>query len=213
MDADAMPRKGVNGTGFGLVVSVTQQGISGASISLFKRRSMSPHRRLGAAMCSAATLIFAACGTQPVDKHPAPVADRHPAQVARVEPAKPPFIDSSSALTVNQYHKDFARHLTRVNQNRIYEGAPPNPLRAIVVLEVELARDGQVTDVRSLRVPSHGQEQFKLARESVLRAAPYPRPAMTVALGKSRIALTETWLFNSEGRFQLRSLALPQQNE
>jgi protein TonB len=36
---------------------------------------------------------------------------------------------------------------------------------------------------------------------------------MTVALGKSRIALTETWLFNNEGRFQLRSLALPQQNE
>jgi protein TonB len=170
---------------------------------------MSSHRRLGAALCSAATLIFAACGTPSVDKPPAPIADRHPAPVAKA----PPFTDSSSALTVNQYHKDFAQHLTRVNQNRIYEGAPPNPLRAIVVLEVELARDGQVTDVRSLRVPSHGQEQFKLARESVLRAAPYPKPAMTVALGKSRIALTETWLFNNEGRFQLRSLALPQQNE
>jgi hypothetical protein len=36
---------------------------------------------------------------------------------------------------------------------------------------------------------------------------------MTVALGKSRFALTETGLFDSEGRFQLRSLALPQQNE
>jgi protein TonB len=46
-----------------------------------------------------------------------------------------------------------------------------------------------------------------------LRAAPYPRPAVSVALGKSRIALTETWLFDNEGRFQLRSLALPQQNE
>jgi protein TonB len=176
---------------------------------------MSSHRRLGAALCSAATLIFAACGTQSVDKHPAPIVDKHPAPVAkaRAEPANPPVTDSSSALTVNQYHKDFAQHLTRVNQNRVYEGAPPNPLRAIVVLEVELARDGRVTNVRSLRVPSHGQEQFELARESILRAAPYPMPAMTVALGKPRIVLTETWLFDNEGRFQLRSLALPQQNE
>jgi protein TonB len=172
---------------------------------------MSSHRGLRAAsLCSAATLIFAACGTQPA----APVADRHPTRVAkaRAEPAKP-AIDSSSALTANQYHKDFAQHLTRVNQDQIYEGAPPNPLRAIIVLEVELTHDGRVTNVRSLRVPSHGQEHFKLARESILRAAPYPRPAMTVALGKPRIALTETWLFNDAGRFQLRSLALPQQNE
>jgi periplasmic protein TonB len=172
---------------------------------------MSSLQRLGAALCNAATLIFAACGTQFVDKHPAPIADRRPAPV--LEPAKSPATDSSSALTVNQYHKDFAKHLTRHNQNLIYEGAPPNPLRAIVVLEVELSRDGEVTAVRSLRVPSHGQEQFKLARESILRAAPYPKPAITVALGKPRVALTETWLFNNEGRFQLRSLALPQQNE
>lgn len=103
-------------------------------------------------------------------------------------------------------------HLTRINQSRVFDGAPPTPLRAIIVLEIELSRDGQVTGVRTLRAPSHGQAQLKLARASVLRAAPYPRPAVTVALGRPRIALTETWLFDYAGRFQLRSLALPQQS-
>lgn len=98
------------------------------------------------------------------------------------------------------------------NQERIFDGPPPNPLYALVVLEVELARDGQVANVRILRVPSHAQALLRVARESIARAAPFPAPAATVALGKARITLTETWLFNGEGRFQLRSAAQPQRD-
>jgi len=171
---------------------------------------MQAHRRLSAALCASTALILGACSTQMMDKQPAPVVDKLPSPVAH---PKPPAATYAPALTVNQYHKEFAQHLTRVNQSRVYEGAPPNPLRAIVVLEVQLSRDGEVIEVRTLRVPVHGQEQLKVARESVMRAAPYPKPHMTVALGRSKIAVTETWLFDNDGRFQLRSLALPQQGE
>jgi periplasmic protein TonB len=171
---------------------------------------MHTHRRLSAALCGSTALILGACNTHIVDKQPALVIDKVPSPVVH---AKPPAANYAPALTVNQYHRYFAQHLTRVNQSRIYEGVPPNPLRAIVVLEVELSRDGEVIEVRPLRVPVHGQEQFKVARESVMRAAPYPKPSITIALGKSKIAVTETWLFDNDGRFQLRSLALPQHSE
>jgi protein TonB len=154
-------------------------------------------------------LILGACSTQMMERQPAPVIDKLPSRVIHT---KPPAANFPPALT-KQYHTEFAQHLTRVNQGRVYEGAPPNPLRAIVVLEVQLSGDGEVIEVRPLRVPVHGQEELKVARESVMRAAPYPKPPMVFTLSGSKIAVTETWLFDNQGRFQLRSLALPQQSD
>lgn len=137
----------------------------------------------------------------------APIAEAARPAVPAVPAAKPIL----PALTLNQYHQAFAQHLLRENDGRTFDGAPPNPLYALVVLQVELDRDGKVARVTTLRVPSHAQELLKVARESIARGAPYPKPILTVALGRPTIALTETWLFNRDGRFQLRSAALPQQ--
>jgi protein TonB len=161
--------------------------------------------------CLAAGLALAvvACGSSRAPEAP---STSKPASDA-VPDAPKAATARSGALTAAQYHRDFAEHLTRQNQEHVYDGAPPNPLYAVVVMEVELSRDGKVLGVKPLRVPSHGQAQYRAARESVMRGQPYPKPAVTVAMGKPRVAFTETWLFDNRGRFQLRSLALPQQGE
>lgn len=151
-------------------------------------------------------VVLAACGTSSGPRAPASPAAGPTTPAASAA-------TSSMALTAKQYQQDFAQHLTRANADHVFEGVPPNPLYAIIVMEVELGRDGRVLNVKPVRVPAHGQAQYRIARESVLRAQPYPKPSVTVALGKSKLALTETWLFDRESRFQLRTLALPQQGE
>jgi len=42
--------------------------------------------------------------------------------------------------------------------------------------------------------------------------APFPKPPAALLSG-GRVELSETWLFNNNGRFQLRTIAQPQKNE
>jgi protein TonB len=43
-------------------------------------------------------------------------------------------------------------------------------------------------------------------------SAPFPKPAPHL-LSNGRLELAESWLFNNDGRFQLRSIALAQMDE
>jgi protein TonB len=82
-------------------------------------------------------------------------------------------------------------------------------LRAVVVLEVAVAADGQVRNATLLRVPDHSRDLGRVAMRAVSAASPLPPPPRTlVAAGAYRF--TETWLFREDGKFQLRTLALPQ---
>ena len=97
-----------------------------------------------------------------------------------------------------------AMRIRAANADRHYDGAVPEMLLGIPVLEVELNADGSVRRIDVLRKPSNPQAQdtIKLATDAVRRAAPYgdvsklPRPWK----------FTETFLFTEDRKFKLRTL-------
>ena len=51
-----------------------------------------------------------------------------------------------------------------------------------------------------------------IALATLRKSAPFPRPAPQLLRG-GRVEILETWLFNNDGRFQLRTIAEPQRDE
>lgn len=124
----------------------------------------------------------------------APLATPAPGQRA----AAPSY---SNAATAKQYRQDAARHLYAQNGHRIYPGPMPPMLYAVGVLETDIDSQGQVTQLRWKRAPSHAPEVMEEIERTVRQAAPYPIPAR---LG--RVTYTDIWLWHESGRFQLDTL-------
>ena len=91
----------------------------------------------------------------------------------------------------------------------ISRGRPQDLLRAVIVLSIVLDRNGQPSRVSIQRTPGDAEAEQR-AIQSVQSGAPYPRPSRAVLRGASGVEFFETWLFNDDGRFQLRSLAQTQ---
>ncbi len=99
-----------------------------------------------------------------------------------------------------------ARHIQTVNRQRVFEGRPPHPLKAIVVLEITVAADGRIERAQVLRAPDHARELGAEAVRTVQAASPLPPPPREM-VSRGAVRLTETWLFRQDNFFQLRSLA------
>jgi protein TonB len=156
--------------------------------------------RLGLSMALLATI--SACSISPSAPPPAPVAAPTPVvpPVAQ-RPAEPQASRLSQAATPRDYRRDAAGHLYAKNSDRIYTGKMPPLLYAVGVLQVDIDRLGQVTDIRWMRAPKHAPEVMADIERSVRAAAPYPAP---VRMG--RVTYTDTWLWHKSGRFQLDTL-------
>jgi uncharacterized lipoprotein len=155
--------------------------------------------RLAALMVSAAALL-AACSTREPARAPAPApapARPSPGAAAPVAPAP-----SSSARTWDQYRLAAARRITAANAGRTFDGAPPDVLLAIPVLEIELNADGSVRHVEVMRYPRQARDTVPLAIEAIKRAAPFGDVSRLPKPWK----YTETFLFNDDRKFKLRSL-------
>nr|CBA33991.1 hypothetical protein Csp_B21800 [Curvibacter putative symbiont of Hydra magnipapillata] len=153
--------------------------------------------------------LLAAISACSVNK-PAPQPTPVPAPVVVAPPEDPPPVAAkpepqpallSQAATPRDYRRDAAGHLYAKNSNRIYSGKMPPLLYAVGVLQVDIDRMGQVTDIRWMRAPSHAPEVMADIERSVRAAAPYPAP---VRMG--RVTYTDTWLWHKSGRFQLDTL-------
>ena len=179
------------------------------------RLGRSATRGLGIAALAA---LLTACPA--VDRTPTPAPT--PAPPSSPAPSRPPVITpapaptpvpgprASTAATLDGYKIDLARRIHQVYAARIFPGKPPEVLHAIVVLQMVIDASGTPSNVRILRTPSYAQDQARFAVQSVYAAGPLPRPTATV-LGRGRsIEFTESWLFRTDGTFQIRSLALPQ---
>jgi len=115
----------------------------------------------------------------------------------------------SKAWTLATYKLEVARWITRTSAEHLYEGAPPPLLKSIVVLSISVNAEGQLARVTVLR--SNGFKALEQrALQSVKAAVPLPKPGLVVSR-RGVAEFTETWLFRDDGRFQLRSLALPQE--
>lgn len=153
------------------------------------------------------TLLAACAGTPlPPDRSRAPVQT-----VPSGRPTPPVPVLYSSATNLEDYRLELARHMTRLHADQISVGRPQNMLRAVIVVKFSVTPDGALRQAEILR-SNHDPEAERLALNCLRSSAPFPRPR-NVLLRNDGVDLYETWLFNDDGRYQLRSLALPQSSE
>jgi hypothetical protein len=139
---------------------------------------------------------------------PAPVAARPvaPAPAPAAVPAKPADPGRIAApgpvRNIVEVRAQAARRLVAANPTTTYIDAPPDPLLAIPVLEIELNGDGSIRSIDVMRKPSQALDTVQLAIDAVRRAAPFG--------DVSRIAkpwkFTETFLFRDDRKFKPRTL-------
>ncbi|WP_331692091.1 energy transducer TonB [Pandoraea sputorum] len=129
------------------------------------------------------------------------------------EPKKPLILNfptGQAPLTgLDQYKIAAARRIAEVNAREITPGNPQPMLRSVVSLEYWVDRNGNVTGVALYR-SNDDHEAERIAIASLRRASPLPAPSRALVDSSGRVRAVETWLFNNDGRFQLRSVAAPQ---
>ncbi|VVE70751.1 energy transducer TonB [Pandoraea captiosa] len=129
------------------------------------------------------------------------------------EPKKPLILNFPAGRPplsgLDQYKIAAAQRVTEVNARQITPGNPQPMLRSVVSLEYWVDRNGNITAVALYR--SNGDhEAERIAIASLRRASPLPAPSRALVDSSGRVRAIETWLFNNDGRFQLRSVAAPQ---
>jgi protein TonB len=118
---------------------------------------------------------------------------------------------TSTADTVGEYKLALANRIAQVNSTKVYVGRPQALLRSVVVLKYSVDVNGSL--LRSEILRSNRDRTTEATALAALRStAPFPKPASSL-LRHGKIELMETWLFNNDGRFQLRTIAEPQMNE
>jgi protein TonB len=109
---------------------------------------------------------------------------------------------------LDAYKTQVAYHVMRQNPNQTFSGKLPPMLPAIVVLNITVDKDGRVKDVEVQR--SRDPDASRVAVDSMRRSGPLPKPAKLLANNADALTFSETFLFNDQYRFQLRSVAGPQ---
>ncbi len=134
---------------------------------------------------------------------PPPPVEAKPIQDLKTVPpvaavAKPAPPSAPAAFkSIEEYKQALARHIFSTNTGRVVAGELQPLLRAVVVLQFQVDGNGSVRNVRTLRSPESGA---------------LPAPGPTVAQG-GLVELTETWLFNDDGKFHLRTLGPKQRSK
>lgn len=153
--------------------------------------------------------ILAGCASQPESvksaQAPAPLPST---PIAVVPPIAIPLPTPSSARTIEEYKHQLALHIGSASVTRMYTHQPQPLLRSVVVLRYEVDARGHVIRSEIMR-SNRDRETETTALAALHGAAPFPPPGPHLLNG-GRLELSETWLFNSDGRFQLRTTALPQ---
>jgi len=107
----------------------------------------------------------------------------------------------SLASSAQSYRTDAARHVYGTYASQIYKGMLPPLVHAIVVIETEVDKAGNVRDVRIVRSPSHAPDVTKRVVAMVRKASPFPEPRK---LGATKFL--ETWMVDRGGHFQVHTL-------
>ena len=121
-------------------------------------------------------------------------------------PPPPPYIEPSP--TLDAYKTAVAQHVVAHNQAHTFTGRLPPMLPAIVVLNITVDGAGHVTRVVVQR--SRDPDASQVALASMARSGMLPAPRRLIATSMGSLTFSETFLFNHDYRFQLRSIAGPQ---
>lgn len=171
--------------------------------------TLSVHRSPSAMNIRIASLLAAAvlagCASR-TEEAPSSRALEKPART--VKKAEIPEAAPSGANTVDGYKRDLALRISEANASRVYAGRPQALLRSVVVLRYTVDARGSLVRSEIMR-SNRDRETESTALTTLHNAAPFPKPASHL-LKRGQLELSETWLFNNDGRFQLRTIALPQ---
>jgi protein TonB len=138
-----------------------------------------------------------------VKKKAAPKVKK-PAKAAEAPDADPVVI----AAATNLYKKELAEKIVKTSPAKVYGERPQALLRSVVVLEFLVDADGKLLS-SSVRRSNDDPAADATALASLREAAPLPKPP-AILVRHGPITLHETWLFNKDGRFQIRSTAQQQ---
>ena len=118
---------------------------------------------------------------------------------------------TSTAFTLNGYKQDLAHRISQVNSTKVYVTRPQALLRSVVVVKYQIDRDGNLIGSEILR-SNRDRETETIALATLRNTAPFPKPAPHL-LRQGSVDILESWLFNNDGRFQLRTIAQPQMDQ
>lgn len=125
------------------------------------------------------------------------------------EPSKPTARLAALNPQLESWKQRAAGRIHEVNSKHLFEGRPEHLLRAVIVVEATVDRTGKVMNSKIMRSPSIASLDAAALR-SLGSASPLPAPPPSL-IARGPLVYQETWLFRKDGRFQLRSLALPQE--
>lgn len=133
-------------------------------------------------------------------------------------PAAKQFIQSlylgpekAKEIRKDDYKTLVAQRIETVNAEVITPGRPQPMLRSVVVVSFVVDRNGKI--LRSAVFRTNGDDVAEhVAITTLRRSAPLPIPPSSVLNAAGQVELMEGWLFNTDGRFQLQTLASPQQD-
>ena len=149
--------------------------------------------------------LLSACSTSTA---PATMSEAN----ARNEPRPETTPDATStARSLGGYKEELARRITETNSTKVYIGRPQALLRAVVVVKYSVDAGGKLLRSEIVRGNRDAATEAT-ALASLRNAAPFPKPPSGL-LRNGRVEISETWLFNNDGRFQIRSIAQPQRGE
>lgn len=160
--------------------------------SVLRRTAARNTGRLRPVVVTLTALFVAACTITPLPK-----------KSSGVPPA------SLSGPTLEHYHVEIAQHILERNPSYVLHGTPQAMLRSVVVVAFTVDRNGRV--IRSSVYRTNGDNEAEATALATLRrASPLPPPPGRLLDARGHLELMEDWLFNDNGRFQLRTLASPQ---
>jgi protein TonB len=127
-------------------------------------------------------------------------------------PQRPLIVTPSAAInsaTLDQYRSAVAKRILERSPSYVLRGTPQAMLRSLVVVSFTVDRTGQL--VQSAVYRTNGDDEAEsTALATLRRAAPLPQPPAKLLNGRGQVELFEDWLFNDDGKFQLRTFASPQ---
>jgi protein TonB len=151
-------------------------------------------------------LLLAALGGCSAIQPIASTAKRLAAAILPPPKTEAPVAPPSASL--DAYKAEVAHQVMRANSGQTFSGQLPPMLPAIVVVNITVGEDGELQDVAVQR--SRDPDASKVALASMRRTGRLPRPASLLATNMRALTFSETFLFDHQYRFQLRSLAGPQ---
>jgi protein TonB len=151
-----------------------------------------------------AVALLAGCSNVP----PGETANKPRPMIEQIETTRD---GTSTAATVDSYKADLAQRIYAVNSTQVYTTRPQALLRSVVVVKYSVDSAGNLLRSEIAR-SNHDRVTEATALATLRRSAPFPKPSPHL-LRNGRLEMHESWLFNNDGRFQLRSLALVQMNE